>query len=619
MTAEAFQLYGTLAAEPKPVTLRAGALSTELVNGNLRTIRHGGTEVLRAIAYIVRDRDWGTYEPDLTDLAIDQKDDRFSVSYTASCLGPNGSRLGFRATIEGSADGRLVFDVTALPESDFETNRCGFCILHPIAGLAGSPVTVEHTDGGVVETELPDLIDPWQPFKNLRAITHQVRPGVVAQCRMDGDTFEMEDQRNWSDASYKTYVRPLALPWPYVLPARQPLRQTISLQITGDANVPASAAAAEPVRVKLGKAGSKLPDIGVVIYPEDVEAALADLPMLGRLGPRQLLFHFDPTRGHGLNALRAHARLAAAYPVSTTLECVVACAGDLDAELSNVADLVRRAGLRLDAVAVSPAVDRQSTPPGSAWPACPPLEDVYAAARRAFPDIRLGGGMFSYFTELNRKRVPADQLDFITHCTCPIVHAADDLSVMQSLEALPFITRSTRAIFGTEPYRIGPSTMAMRQNPYGGATKDNPQGQRIAMANRDPRHAAQFAAAWTIGYAARVAPAGLEMLTLSSFAGPFGVVAGSGEPVAQGTPRPIFQAIEGLCELAGLTHVSATTSDETRVLALAGRSVSGKIIVWLANLTSKDVPVDASAFGQGNLAMPPYAITRIGYFSEFIT
>ncbi|TPL91702.1 hypothetical protein [Mesorhizobium sp. B2-3-12] len=612
MTSDAFDLYGTRTAEAAPILLQAGALSAELVNGNLRTIRHGGTEVLRAIAYIVRDRDWGTYEPELTELTIDQRDDRFAVGYAASCLGPAGSRLGFHATIEGFADGRLIFDVTALPESDFETNRCGFCILHPIAGLAGSPVTVEHTDGSVVETELPDLIDPWQPFKDLRAITHRVRPGVTAQCRMEGDTFEMEDQRNWSDASYKTYVRPLALPWPYMLPAGEPVRQTISLRIAGDANVAASAAAAEPVRVELGEAGSKLPDIGVVIYPEDVQATLADLPLLARLGSRQLLFHFDPTRGHGLDALRAHARLAAAYPVSTTLECVAACTGDLDAELSDVADMVRHAGLRLDAIAVSPAVDRQSTPPGSAWPACPPLEDVYAAARRAFPGLRLGGGMFSYFTELNRKRVPASQLDFITHCTNPIVHAADDLSVMQSLEALPFITRSSRAIFGTKPYRIGPSTIAMRQNPYGGATKDNPRGQRIAMANRDPRHAAQFAAAWTIGYAARVAPAGLEMLTLSSFAGPFGVVAGPGEPVAEGTPRPIFRAIEGLCALAGLTHVCATTSDETRVLALAGRSVSGETIVWLANLTANDVPVDVSALGQRDIVMSPYAIARIG-------
>ncbi|RUZ79292.1 hypothetical protein EN943_07765 [Mesorhizobium sp. M7A.F.Ca.US.006.01.1.1] len=612
MTADTFLLYGTRVVEAEPVRLSAGALSADFVNGNLRTIRHGGTEVLRAIAYIVRDRDWGTYAPNLTDLVIEQGADAFSVSYSAGCLAPDGSQLGFRATIKGSADGCLVFDVRALPESDFETNRCGFCILHPIAGLAGSPVTVEHTDGNVVATKLPELIDPWQPFKDIRAITHQVRPGVTAECRMDGDTFEMEDQRNWSDASYKTYVRPLALPWPYVLPAGQPLRQTISLRIAGEGKAPAATVTSEPVRVELGETGPRLPDIGVVIYPEDVETALANLSTLTTLGPQQLLFHYDPTRGHGLDALCAFARLATAHAAATTLECVVVCAGDLDAELSGVADLVRQAGLKLSAIAVSPSVDRQSTPPGSAWPDCPPLEDVYAAARRAFPDIRLGGGMFSYFTELNRKRVPADQLDFITHCTCPIVHAADDLSIMQSLEALPFITQSARAIFGARPYRIGPSTIAMRQNPYGGATKPNAGGQRIAMADSDPRHAGQFAAAWTIGYAARVAPAGLEMLTLSSFTGPFGVLASSGEPVVEGSPRPLFRAIKGLCELAGLAHVAARTSDETKVLALAGRLASGETVAWLANLTADDVPVDISAFGRGHLVMTPYAIVRIG-------
>ena len=612
MTADAFLLYGTRVVEAEPVRLSAGLLSADFVNGNLRTIRYGGIEVLRAIAYIVRDRDWGTYEPELTDFAVDQDADSFSVSYSASCLGPVGSRLTFRATIMGSADGRLVFDVSALPESDFETNRCGFCILHPIAGLAGRPVTVEHTDGSVVATKLPELIDPWQPFKDLRAITHEVQPGIVAECRMVGDTFEMEDQRNWSDASYKTYVRPLALPWPYVLPAGQAVRQTISLHITGDGKMPAAAASTELVRVELGEAGQRLPEIGVIIYPPDVETALANLSTLAALGPQQLILHYDPTRGHGLDALLSFAKLAAAYPVQTTLECVITCAGDLDAELTAVANLVRQAGLMLSAIAVSPSVDRQSTPPGSAWPDCPPLEDVYAAARRAFPDIRLGGGMFSYFTELNRKRVPAGLLDFVTHCTCPIVHAGDDLSVMQSLEALPFITQSMRAIFGAKPYRIGPSTIAMRQNPYGGATKPNPGGQRIAMADRDPRHAGLFAAAWTIGYAARVASAGLDLLTLSGFTGPFGVLALSGEPVAEGLHRPIFQAVKGLCEMAGLAHVAARTSDETKVLALTGRTASGKTVVWLANLTADDVPVDISAFDRGQLVMAPYAIARFG-------
>ncbi|AZN98462.1 hypothetical protein EJ066_15515 [Mesorhizobium sp. M9A.F.Ca.ET.002.03.1.2] len=611
MTADTFLLYGTPAVEVEPVRLRAGALAADFVNGNLRNIRHGGIEVLRAIAYIVRDRDWGTYEPAITDLTVDQDADTFSVSYSASCVGPAGSRLDFRATIKGSADGQLAFDVSALPESDFETNRCGFCILHPIAGLAGSPVTVEHTDGRVMETKLPHLIDPWQPFKDLRAITHEVRPGVTAECRMEGDAFEMEDQRNWTDASYKTYVRPLALPWPYVLPAGETLRQTISLRISGDMKAPAAAAAAEPVRVELGEAGPALPDIGVIVYPDEVDATLANLPMLSTLGPQQLMFHYDPTRGHGLDALQSYARLSA-YPAETTLECVVSGTGDLDAELSGVAGMVRQAGLKLSAIAVSPSVDRQSTPPGSAWPQCPPLEDVYAAARRAFPNIRLGGGMFSYFTELNRKRVPAGLLDFVTHCTCPIVHAADDLSVMQSLEALPFITASVRVIFGAKPYRVGPSTIAMRQNPYGGATKANPHGQRIAMADRDPRHAGLFAAAWTIGYAARVAPAGLEMLTLSSFTGPFGVLATSGEPVEEGTPRPIFHAVKGLCELAGHRHVAASTTDEARLAAVAARSPSGKTILWLANLTASDVPVDISGLDRRQLVMTPYAITRIG-------
>ncbi|TIQ75482.1 MAG: hypothetical protein E5X64_38360, partial [Mesorhizobium sp.] len=183
--------------------------------------------------------------------------------------------------------------------------------------------------------------DPWQPFKDLRAITHEVRPGVTAECRMEGDVFEMEDQRNWSDASYKTYVRPLALRWPYVLPAGETLRQTISLRISGDVKAPAAATAAEHVRVELGEAGPGLPDIGVIIYPDEVEVALANLPTLSALGPQQLTFHYDPTRGHGLEALQSYARLAAACPVETTLECVVSCVGDLDAELSGVADAVR--------------------------------------------------------------------------------------------------------------------------------------------------------------------------------------------------------------------------------------------------------------------------------------
>ena len=57
---------------------------------------------------------------------------------------------------------------------------------------------------------------------------HEIAPGTWATCTMEGDAFEMEDQRNWSDASYKTYVRPLARPWPYTLPKGEPVAQSVT-------------------------------------------------------------------------------------------------------------------------------------------------------------------------------------------------------------------------------------------------------------------------------------------------------------------------------------------------------------------------------------------------------
>ena len=78
------------------------------------------------------------------------------------------------------------------------------------------------------------------PFQDIRALSHEVTPGTWVTCTMEGDTFEMEDQRNWSDASYKTYVRPLARPWPYTLPKGEKVPQAVRLAVTG--KLPAASA-----------------------------------------------------------------------------------------------------------------------------------------------------------------------------------------------------------------------------------------------------------------------------------------------------------------------------------------------------------------------------------------
>ncbi|KAB2667243.1 hypothetical protein F9K91_00380 [Brucella tritici] len=600
-----FLLYGTREAEAQPTHLKAGLLGLDLSDGNLRTITYDGVEVLRAVSYLVRDRDWGTYNPEIHDLNVEQNGSGFIVTYQARCEGPDATQLTINVRIQAESGGTLTFDAVANTATGFETNRCGFCILHPIVGVAGAPVSVEHVDGKLNKACLPDLIEPWQPFKDMRAITHEAMPGVTAECRMEGDTFEMEDQRNWSDASYKTYVRPLALPWPYQIEAAKPQHQRVVLNISDTRAVtPNNTRYAEPVSITFGDTSGRMPNIGIIITPEEAKASLAAIDLLQEIGPQDLLFHYDPLAGHKGSTFADFAALAAKHNGRVSLEIALPCEKSLIEETTAIASDMKATGFTPDAVIVSPAIDRQSTPPGSEWPPCPPLEDVYAAARAAFTNARLGGGMLSYFTELNRKRIPGELVDFVTHCTNPIVHAADDLSVMQTLEALPFITRSARAIYGDKPYRIGPSTIPMRQNPYGSRTMENPNGKRIAMANRDPRHNGKFAESFALAYAISVLNAGLDRLTLSALTGPFGLIADEGEPTPVGGKRPLFNTIKALAGLAGKKWQQLVSSRPNHVLAFATEQE-----FWLVNITSQPQTVSIAQFTE--IVLNPYAVQSL--------
>ena len=86
MVSRAVRLCGTELVDPPMRTLTAGPLSAELDNGALRYVRFGGVEVLRAIAFLVRDENWGTFTPTIENLRDRRaSDDGFTVSYRATC------------------------------------------------------------------------------------------------------------------------------------------------------------------------------------------------------------------------------------------------------------------------------------------------------------------------------------------------------------------------------------------------------------------------------------------------------------------------------------------------------------------------------------------------------
>ncbi|ATU94361.1 hypothetical protein [Phyllobacterium zundukense] len=572
------RLFGTDAPVADVQRLNAGDLEVEFAQGNLRAIRFKGHEILRAIAYVVRDSGWGTFDPAISGLTVDRQAEHFEVRYAARC----GEGLNYTAAIRGHADGTLNFSVTAMPECDFETNRCGFCVLHPIVGVAGKSVTVEHCDGTKEDAVFPDLIEPWQPFKSIRSLTHTPGEGIEATCRFVGDEFEMEDQRNWSDASYKTYARPLALPWPYIMPAATANTQTVELVLKVSPSSTSRANSANFVRVRVSNrpTGRKFAETGLLIMPDALQETLDHYAALEDIAPGFLLCHLDATAGHGQDELNGYAKLQSRSKCPVRLEYVAVADGDLNGEFRALATKIQRSGLRLDAMVVCPSVDRQSTPPGSTWPECPPLSDIYRSAREALPGLAIGGGMVSYFTELNRKRPPVALLDFVTHGTNPIVHAADDTSVMQTLEALPFIFRSAAQIMGNDrTYRLGPSYIPMRQNPYGSRVFDN-SNARKTMAKMDPRQRGLFAASFMAGYAARVAEHDISSFVPASLLGPAGLLGGADERY------PAFHLVRQLSKLAGQSVIESCSEDQAKILSLACCERAGRPSVLLSNITA---------------------------------
>lgn len=599
----AIKLCGTEQPDVAGRILTAGPLSVEFDNGNLRYLKVAGVEVLRALAFLVRDENWGTYIPTLSGLRIDQRANGFSVSYSATCRRGN-MEISYDASIEGQADGSLAFTGTATPKTDFLTARTGFVVLHPLKGVAGQPVEVEHIDGKIEKSKFPPLINPIQPFLLIRSLTHQVLPGLKAKVRMEGDAWEMEDHRNWTDASFKTYVRPLALPWPYTLKAGEPVKQSVTLHLSGATPRTAKGSAAKGTTVELGAVTRQaVPAIGLGVPAEEIDHAVRQLELLKLAAPRLLICHFDPREKHGKKELYGYRVLCEQTGAQCELEVVVASVDKFREELLGVATLVREAGLSLSALAVCPAGDLKSVLPGGARPPAPPLEELYKAARAAFPGVRLGGGMFSFFTELNRKRPPAQLLDFVHNTTCPIVHAADDRSVMETLEALPYQVDTARSFIGKTAYRVGPSAIGCRDNPHGKTFTPNPNNERICLVRMDPRMRALFGAAWTLGYLSSFAPTGVDTLSIGAPTGPLGMIyrktdyAQAYYDQAGGSPvYPAFHVVAGLTRAAGLKLVAATSSDEGIVRCLAYKT-RGATLLWLANLTAQDQPISLEHAG----------------------
>src|SRR5262245_27278102 len=114
---QAVRLFGTEEEVPPPQVVRAGDLSAEFEAGNLRYIRFAGMEMIRAVSFIVRDRNWATYAPVLSNLLIEEDGDGFAISYDAETKDA-GQAFRYSAKIIGTAKGTIEFSAEGIAVTD---------------------------------------------------------------------------------------------------------------------------------------------------------------------------------------------------------------------------------------------------------------------------------------------------------------------------------------------------------------------------------------------------------------------------------------------------------------------------------------------------------------------
>jgi hypothetical protein len=416
----------------------------------------------------------------------------------------------------------------------------------------------------------------------------------------EGDLFEMEDQRNWTDNSFKTYCTPLALPWPKDARAGQEIRQAVTVSCMGAPaeRSEANAAVAAGTRLTLGEPlGVGLPPIGLGMASHGKRLSERELDLLKALKLSHLRAELHLGDEGYVQQLDEAARVARTLNCSLELALFVTDAAE--GELEVLAGRLP-AGIAIARVLVFH--EREESTDGR-W-----VRLARERLRAAAPDVPFAGGSNAYFTELNRSRPEIAAMDAITYTLNPQVHAFDELSLVETVQAQAETVLSARSFSDGKPVFVGPITLRPRYNANATEPEPEPAPGELPSAV-DPRQMSLFGAIWTLGSVKYLAESAAAALTYYETSGWRGVIETSeGSPT--GTPFPsrpgmVFPLYHVFADLAACRPgelVTCRSSDPLRAEGLAVRLPDG-LRVLVANMTGHEQRVSIGALPPSRAAL----------------
>ena len=621
------------------VRLEAGPLNCDIVGADVWNLCVGRRRLLTRLYIAVRDAAWNTIPFRCRTSVVEQAGDARVMSMSCSVDSPPISAK-WAVRIVLSSAGTFRYEMSGEALSDFEFAKIGLNLHHPLPETLGSRFEARRGDRSVTG-RIPALIDPqlfvegkltgmFMPYDRLTL--HSARDDRV-EFSFEGDEFEMQDHRNWTDYNLKTYGTPLEVPLPLYAREGDRIEQAVSIDVHGAKAFWTSARgrAAEPRVAIVRHELVKRPSLGTE-FPDDLGKPREATASLSKaIGLDYLRVNLDLSTAEGMARAHMHAEVAEEWGIPLELVVVVTPGGARLEELASLREWLGSSTARIVRTVVLEGprgfiIGRTTTPPAT-------VRDVRTVFEQ-FGAVPCISATEQFFAELNRWWPDASEIDGFGFSICPQVHAADETSLMENSFGQSDTVLTARLKSGGRPVHVVSVEMIGKYGPYPGGV---PKVDDLSKYG-DPRQHQMFGAAWTLNSLVQLTVSHAASATYFELFGDRGVVQETRErgeawadPVCRVLQAVLSWPMEGFVRLDSVdgcpvVGMGAESSDRGEYLLanLSGDSVRVELDGLMAPVVSVAVLEEGSHSSASwrevpsgrepvpTLECPPYGVVRVG-------
>ena len=534
---------------PDTTRVEHGDFTFDLARAAVRNVRYKNVQIIDLLYTAIRPWDWSTLDPDQHSEDIKVTGDICVITIKDSFAGS----LDAQSEITISKDNKFTVAYELRGLAEYSVNRWGICFCLNSADWMGSTVKSQGN-----EYQLPAAISPQRvvdgvtqglfPAANemLFAATDQRSIKVVST----GKVLEAEDQRNWTDNTYKIYSGSLSEPRPFVASAGSLWQQSVTFEIS-----PPNKQVPDGSKIVVNEIDS-LPSIGLQFNTDSLLPLDALNNALFLLDIDHVRINEESLTAQKINTVSTNGLIVEAALLSSH-------SGDkLHRDIEHLNKqipagsriLIQREGREI--------VEIGDLPKNQSLSSFIPGTDAY-------------------LVDLHRNKYQFGES--ISYSMVPTVHSSDVETIFKTLytqrESIQFAQE-----FLAQQVLVSPITFSTRGNPETGHARD----QRINFAN--PEMALRIrtieGAAWTLGSIFALASAGAYSGTWHELFGEFGIIYPDGDAIKF---SPTFHALAAL----GAHHaheITIATSLDNSWVAFENREAK-KIVVaslrpWAIEITT---------------------------------